>query len=760
MVGKSALLQSTAGADGAVVPIDKHRMKASADAIVGRLARLAAEQVTARVDIEAGWLEDLRQYEGIYEPDVLKNIKSNESSEMFANVTRWHTNAWAARIGDMMFPTDDKNYEISPTPNPELSETANRAAEEAAKAAQEATQAQQEGGPEAAAPIVEKGNALAKAAGIAQAVLDQAKKSCGGMERVIDDQLRECGYNIQARAGILDSCKLGGAVLKGPLVSNRPKRAWVAVPPTPEDTSRGLDPTPGYWSLEAIDDPAPQSVRVNMWSIFPEMGAASWDDKEFLFERHLPNAARLRRLRDLPGFDRAAINAILAEGPTEAMPTYLAEVRSLDREATQPISKRFIAWEYYGPVERQEMIDLIQHCQPAAWEDWLAEVQGSDEQTFNVVIWFCQGRLLKFADWPNDTGDFIHDYLPFMDRPDSGPLSGIGVPRILRDPQAAINGGWRMVLDNGALSAGPQIVIDKAAVAPADNSWRLLPRKVWHLIKASVPGTTPPFQAFNITNNQAELANIIKLAREFADEEASLPQIAQGEQGEHVTPTAQGMSMLMGSANVIFRWCIRNWDDKITSPHIERYYAWNMCHNPDESIKGDMRVVARGTSVLLAKQATAATVTAVAERWTVHPVLGPLVDAKKAATSALKALSVAPDAILKSEEQAKADAIAAASQPPEPSPQQITAEAMLKRAEIDGNTRVTVAQIGQQVAMEELAAQYNMSVDKLRTMLEGQKMRADSDERRMAAQVAVDQRKDMAAAANVKGAEGGGKGIA
>jgi CMP-2-keto-3-deoxyoctulosonic acid synthetase len=62
--------------------------------------------------------------------------------------------------------------------------------------------------------------------------------------------------------------------------------------------------------------------------------------------------------------------------------------------------------------------------------------------------------------------------------------------------------------------------------------------------------------------------------------------------------------------------------------------------------------------------------------------------------------------------------------------------------------------------MEELAAQYNMSVEKLRAMLEGEQVRADSAERRMAAQVAVDQRKDMAAAANVAGAEGGGKSIA
>jgi hypothetical protein len=490
------------------------------------------------------------------------------------------------------------------------------------------------------------------------------------------------------------------------------------------------------------------------------MGAANWEDCEFAFQRHLPNKAKMRRMRDLPGFNRAAINAILANEPQEPLPFYLSQLRALEKDNSGNLSKRYHVWEYYGSVNREEMQSLLMGAKPSGWESWLADVLESDETDFRVVVWFCQGKLLRLADWPNDTGELPFDVWSFMERTDRGPIGGIGVPRILRDPQAAANGGWRMMLDNAALASGPQIVVDKSSIAPADGNWTFGPRKIWHRIKTVVAGASPPFEQFEIRSNQTELMNIITLAREFAEEECSLPQIAQGEQGEFVTPTATGMSLLMSSANVIFRWAVRNWDDQITSRHIGRYYDWNMQHNPDESIKGDMKVVARGWSALLAKDAQAQTLLAVAERWTVHPVLGPLVDVDKAARSALHALSVSPDAILKTDAQLQADQMAAASAPPQPTPQEITAQARLEGAKIDAESRVTVAEIGRDVAMQNMAGRLNMDVSKVQAQLSAIKQKIESDERKMAAQVAVDQRKDMAAAESVPGAAGGGMGIA
>ena len=150
-----------------------------------------------------------------------------------------------------------------------------------------------------------------------------------------------------------------------------------------------------------------------------------------------------------------------------------------------------------------------------------------------------------------------------------------------------LNSAVRMMMDNAGLSVGPQVVIDKTQVEPEDGNWKLMPRKVWQWVKNATGRKEAPFQTFNIPINQEQLAAIIQLALRFVDEAVSMPLIAQGEQGAHVTKTAGGMSMLFNSANVVFRRVVKNWDDDITEPTIRRAYDFNMQFSEKDAIKGD-----------------------------------------------------------------------------------------------------------------------------------------------------------------------------
>ena len=85
-----------------------------------RLNKLAAEQVAKRNQIEQRWLDDIRQYHGEYASDEAAKLARARGSEVFVNITRNKTNAAEARLQDMLFPTDDRNFGIYPTPIPEL----------------------------------------------------------------------------------------------------------------------------------------------------------------------------------------------------------------------------------------------------------------------------------------------------------------------------------------------------------------------------------------------------------------------------------------------------------------------------------------------------------------------------------------------------------------------------------------------------------------------------------------------------------------
>ena len=47
------------------------------------------------------------------------------------------------------------------------------------------------------------------------------------------------------------------------------------------------------------------------------------------------------------------------------------------------------------------------------------------------------------------------------------------------------------------------------------------------------------------------------------------------------------------------RRAVRLWDDGITVPLISRFVDWEMQYNDDPKIKGDCKVIARGTSGLV-----------------------------------------------------------------------------------------------------------------------------------------------------------------
>ena len=95
------------------------------------LARKRDEAIQARIQsgIEDDWIEDDESYEGI--DDANREIMRNKNSmvaeggnkaekvvrsRVFMNITRSYVDAAAAKVGDMLLPTDEPNFGIEPTP--------------------------------------------------------------------------------------------------------------------------------------------------------------------------------------------------------------------------------------------------------------------------------------------------------------------------------------------------------------------------------------------------------------------------------------------------------------------------------------------------------------------------------------------------------------------------------------------------------------------------------------------------------------------
>jgi len=213
---------------------------------------------------------------------------------------------------------------------------------------------------------------------------------------------------------------------------------------------------------------------------------------------------------------------------------------------------------------------------------------------------FIGEQVIRAYVQPLETAEQL--YSVFCYEEDESSVFGFGVPEEMEDAQDVLNTAWRMLLDNAGLSVGPQVVVDRKAIVPADGSddYTLRPRKAWVKKDSSVP-IQNAFWTFTVDSHQAELANIIQMASSLVDEETGMPKLQEGAMGG-APDTLGGMSMLMNASNAQLRRIVKRFDDDLTKPTIGRFYDWNMLFNEDESIKGDYKVDARGSSTLLVKE--------------------------------------------------------------------------------------------------------------------------------------------------------------
>ncbi len=710
-------------------------------AIVGQLESTVRKREGQRNSIEKRWLEDLAQFHGRYDSETAARIRQNETSSLFINLTRPKTEAMSARLQDLLFPTDEKNWGINPTPVPELVQEADQKAAEYAEKRTQAMMAEQQAGqdPQAQAQaqaMAFQADQAAEEERLLRARMSEAAKRSKLMEKEIEDQLQESGYHSAMRRVIEDACKTGTGVSKGPVTGVPTRLGW-------KQSTKG-----DSYSLEMSDGNRPGIRYVNYWDYYPDMSVNNSSEGMGDFEQHLMTRRQLRELARLPGFNVDAIKELLA-GAFSSPPSYLQELRTIRGEALSVQSEFYLVWEYSGPMEPEDMQKLAnaftREGQEAPEIDPLTDVK--------AIVWFCEGKVLKFAIYPFDSQEAMYSVYNLVK--DEHTPFGYGMPWIMRDLQKAVNAGWRGMMDNAAIASGPQLVIDREKISPMDGKWTLTPRKVWEITQ---PWTqpNPPFWSIDIPMMQAEMANIVMFAEKLMDDVTGMPKIAQGDQSGQTTKTAGGMTLLMNSANVVFRRMVRNFDDDVTVPTLRRFYDWNMQHNQREDIKGDFQVDARGSSVLLAREIQSQNLFSIALQLGPHPVYGPMLQNRNVLRKLLQAQMLSSDELMLDDEEIDAILAAAAaaqqdqSQQMEQQMRQAEMKLRMRELEIKADeidAKIAIANMQRDEAMlqadgkyrvelEKAAASGNAKLDELEAKERIKQREIDSKERLAAAEYA------------------------
>lgn len=637
-------------------------------AIANAITRKRTEAIAGRKSsgIEDEWSEVQDAYEGIddanrhehgtYKPDASGSFqtakRTTNRSTVFVNITAPYVDGAAARMADILLPTDDRPWSIRPTPIPD-------------------TKAQR------VAP-----DALEQA-------LAAAKEKAKNAEKRIEDWLTECQWHGEVRKVIEDSARLGTGVLKGPMPR---KRRYQQVA---QDEHGGA-------TLQVETEIVPVSVRVNPWNLFPDPACGNnIHNGNYLFERDYITARQLRDLIGVDGYLSPEIDKALKAGPGRR------EVDNVSDGPTFAEGDKFEIWHYHGMLSPEDL--QICGCNP----------DDTEQEVIPAIVTMVGDYVIKAAVSHLESGDFPYDVLAWRQR--DGLPWGIGVGKQIRTPQRMLNAAVRNLMDNAGLSSGPQTVMRKGAIIPADGKWELTARKLWFLNEgADVDDVRKALFSFDIPSMQGELMGIINFALKMAEDVTGLPMLMQGQAGQQAPDTVGGMQILNNNANTVLRRLAKSFDDAITEPHIRRYYEWIMIYGEDTE-KGDYTVDARGSSALVERDIQNQAIMQMAEM-ALNPVFG--VDPKKWFSEMCKAQHLDPSRFQADEEgqQQIPPEVQQHIQQLEEALQQATQDAQGKQ--IDAQSRVQVAQIREEgrIATENMRLQYRKQIDQTKQELEQRKL--------------------------------------
>jgi hypothetical protein len=555
-----------------------------------RLEPLRDRAIRHKGPIEERIVEALQQYngwtDGANENTKNKPIRGRKTADEapVVHITRQITDQITAKIINMLLPSNERGWDIDPTPDPELQE----AMAHPAVMAPVLNGMGQEMPPE----LMMGGEQPMTTADIAAQELDEAEKRCAGMRTVMDDQMSEAKFPKLGRQVIKSACKVGSGFVHGPIMTGRTR--------VKRSRTQGVDElgnAVAQWVKEIQEDTQPDFAFVDPLAFYPE-DAESLDIAEWAWLWESMSPSRVEKLKRWPGFMAEQIDVLLKLKPDHGeLKSRLAKRRSVEGLLSEHEDKNYSMWRYFGPVPNATLAQL--------GEMEIPETGDEDDLSRSTMaeVWMSQGIVLKVKITPMEETDRLPFYGMCYQESDSS-IFGYGVPDQVRDSQAVIDASWHMVLHNAAISAGPLVIRLAGALRPLDGDNNidggLKQFEVDTSEIADFKGMDQVIKVVQIDPRIDQLMAINERAIEHAQRETNFPVMAQGEPTEPVT-TASGLAMLMNAQTVHQRMVAQRWDDDVMIPALEALYDWNMTYHPDDEIKGDFEIVAHGATRLVNK---------------------------------------------------------------------------------------------------------------------------------------------------------------
>ena len=572
--GNAAIDKTKAKDDAAAAA----RFEPVVEELAGHIRSAWTRNHDAKREVNERMIRALRQRQGKYDPETLRQIRQIGGSEVYMRIVAAKCRGVSAWLRDVLLANgSERPWELDPTPMPELPpDKMMSVREEMAKTVAQLGQA----GMPINVPEMRRLLEMRKHQMLGELRSD-AKAKAEQMERYMEDQLVEGGFQMALAQFIDDLTTFPAAILKGPIIRKRRKLAWV----------QGAE----GWEAKDEERFVPEWERVSPFDLYPSPQAESVNEGE-LIEKHRLSRAELKAMVGVEGYSEEKINTVLeeyGEGGLVDWTDFDSEREDVEEKSdTSSNPDNLIdALQYWGSVQGKMLIE------------W-----GMDEKDipdpldeYEIEAWLIGTHVIKAVVNPDPLNRRPYFKTSFETVP--GTFWGIAVPDLIEDVENMCNATARALSNNMGIASGPQAWIDVDRLAVGEDVTNLFPWKIWQVRSDTTGANAKPLEFFQPGSNAQELMAVYEKFSVLADEYSGVPRYMTGESPTgSVGRTASGLSMLMGHAGKIMKQVVANIDTDVFSPLLERLHGYNMRYSDDETVKGDVRVIARGINSLTMKE--------------------------------------------------------------------------------------------------------------------------------------------------------------
>jgi len=532
----------------------------------------------AKRPLEQKMLQALRQRNGEYDASKLQQIRTQGGSEIFMMITEVKCRAAESWLRDILLDNGTPPWDLNPTPIPDLSPTQSKEVQ-AIFAERVLKMVEEYGKAPNASEIREIKEMVSQ--DYRFDILQQAQIRADKMKLKIQDQFAQGGWGDAFNDFITDLVTYPCAFIKGPVVRRQRVLGWK------------VDAT-GRTVVEPTERLGPECERVDPFYIYPEPGISNINEG-YLFEYHPLSRMQLSDLIGVPGYDDDAIRKVLEIGNGMSWINLDVELQKNEEErkfySYMKPTTEFDALEFWGKVSGKMLIE---------WGLTEEDVPDSARE-YDANVWMVGNIVIKAVLNYDPLGEKPYCKTSFIKCP--GAFWGKGIPEIIEDLQGVCNAAARALVNNMGISSGPQVEVNVERLPPNEDITQLAPWKIWQTINDPVGSSAPAIRFTQPDSRASELVSVYDRFSRLADDHSGIPAYVYGDLNvQGAGRTSSGLSMLMGAAGKGIRQVVMHIDTDVVKPIVMRQFVYNMRYDEDESIKGDVQVIAKGAINLAVKE--------------------------------------------------------------------------------------------------------------------------------------------------------------